>query len=97
MTINGALPIELAKGSNVALRDLDEELGSVTAVLETTGTSDGEPIDADVSVLLLSAEGKVRSNDDFVFYNQPIALSGAIHLRDKIRTDDDDKSVPPTL
>ncbi|WP_161632196.1 TerD family protein [Nakamurella lactea] len=93
MTINGdALPIELAKGNNVALRDLDEELGSVTAVLETTGT-DGQPIDADVSVLLLNAEGKVRSNDDFVFYNQPVALSGAIHLRDKIRSDDDDQPV----
>lgn len=93
MTINGdALPIELARGSNVALRDLDEELGSLTAVLETTGR-DGQPVDADVSVLLLSDDGKVRSNDDFIFYNQPVALSGAIHLRDKIRSDDDEQPV----
>ena len=29
------------------------------------------PVQLDVSGLLLTAEGKVRSDDDFVFYNQP--------------------------
>ncbi len=31
------------------------------------------PADLDVSALLLGADGKVRSDDDFVFYNQPAA------------------------
>lgn len=31
------------------------------------------PSKLDVSALLLSPEGKVRSDDDFVFYNQPTA------------------------
>ncbi|WP_338146702.1 TerD family protein, partial [Streptomyces boncukensis] len=31
------------------------------------------PSKLDVSALLLSSEGKVRSDDDFVFYNQPSA------------------------
>ena len=29
------------------------------------------PVRLDVSGLLLAADGKVRSDDDFVFYNQP--------------------------
>jgi stress response protein SCP2 len=37
--------------------------------------------DVDVSTLLLTAAGKVRSDDDFIFYNQPKHLSGAVlHL-----------------
>ncbi|MFD6185391.1 TerD family protein [Streptomyces goshikiensis] len=34
--------------------------------------------DVDVSALLLTAVGKVRSDDDFVFYNQPVHPSGAV-------------------
>lgn len=75
----------LAKGANVKLRDLDAELGVVTVVLETGDTVTAEAIDADVSVFLLGHDRRVRSNDDFVFYNQPISPDGAVHLRDKIR------------
>ncbi|MET7644076.1 TerD family protein [Streptomyces sp. NPDC005426] len=32
----------------------------------------------DVSALLLTAAGRVRSDDDFVFYNQPVHPSGAV-------------------
>ncbi|MCX5195571.1 TerD domain-containing protein [Streptomyces sp. NBC_00249] len=34
--------------------------------------------DVDVSALLLTATGRVRSDDDFVFYNQPVHRSGAV-------------------
>ncbi|MEU9304594.1 TerD family protein [Streptomyces sp. NPDC048269] len=34
--------------------------------------------DVDVSALLLTPAGKVRSDDDFVFYNQPVHHSGAV-------------------
>nr|WSW65028.1 TerD domain-containing protein [Streptomyces sp. NBC_00995] len=34
--------------------------------------------DVDVSALLLTAAGKVRSDDDFVFYNQPVHPGGAV-------------------
>ncbi|WP_353648525.1 TerD family protein [Nakamurella sp. A5-74] len=82
----GELPVHLSKGANLALRSLDEELGSVTVILETEG-SEGTAVDADVSVLLLGDDGRVRSNDDLIFYNQPVGADGAVHLRDKIRTD----------
>ena len=34
----------------------------------------------DVSVLLLGADGKVRSNSDFVFYNQREAAGGSVRI-----------------
>ncbi|MFF3621047.1 TerD family protein [Streptomyces sp. NPDC002467] len=34
--------------------------------------------DVDVSALLLTPAGKVRSDEDFVFYNQPVHPSGAV-------------------
>ncbi len=77
-------PHQLRRGGNVALSALGAELGSLTVFLDSRGR-DGEVIDADVSVLLLDGSGKVRSSADLVFYNQPIALGGAVHLRDKVR------------
>lgn len=77
-------PRVLIKGSNVALSAISAELGALTVFLDSRGRGD-DVVDADVSVLLLDATGKVRSGADFVFYNQPIGLGGAVHLRDKLR------------
>lgn len=85
-------PVVLSKGANIGLRELDAELGSVTVILETC-TAGERLVDADVSVLLLGPDGRVRSNDDMIFYNQPVALAGAVHLRDKIRSDPDEQDV----
>jgi stress response protein SCP2 len=81
-------PHVLRKGGNLSLSDLGAELGGITVYLDSRGPSDA-PVDADVGVLLLGETGKVRSSDDFVFYNQPIALGGAVHLRDKVRPNGD--------
>lgn len=88
MSDERTIPRVLPKGANTGLRELDAELGSVTVVLETC-TAGGSPVDADVSVLLLGQDGRVRSNDDMIFYNQPVALAGAVHLRDRIRSEPD--------
>lgn len=77
-------PRHLTKGANVSLADLGAGLGALTVLLDSRG-HDGAQVDADVSVLLLGADGRVRSSEDLVFYNQPIALDGAVHLRDKVR------------
>lgn len=92
VTIMGDDVRRLAKGANVALRDLDAELGSITVLLDARGTRE-RPVDADVSVLLLGSDGRVRSSDDLVFYNQPIGLRGAVHLRDRIQLDSVDDAV----
>jgi stress response protein SCP2 len=65
---------ELAKGSNTAVT-----ADAVRAVLRWS-TGPGVP-DVDASALLLQPNGRVASDADFVFYNQPSHSSGAVrHL-----------------
>ncbi|MEV6959447.1 TerD family protein [Streptomyces sp. NPDC051207] len=71
----------MVKGSNVALSSLSESAGSVILSLEWA-SQNGEG-DADVSVLLLDADGKVRSDADFFFYNNPVAADGSVQLLGK--------------
>ena len=77
---------EMVKGSNVSLAALSENLGSVMVSLGW-GSPSGEG-DADVSVLLLGANGKVRSDADFYFYNNPVAADGSVQLLGKTPTAD---------
>lgn len=43
--------------------------------------------DMDLSALLCTADGKVRSDDDLVFYNQPLGAGGAVrHVGKDLRT-----------
>ncbi|MEU6254214.1 TerD family protein [Streptomyces sp. NPDC047043] len=76
----------MVKGSNVSLTSLSENAGSVIVGLGWTSPS-GEG-DADVSVLLLDANGKVRSDTDFYFYNNPVAADGSVQLLGKTPTED---------
>jgi stress response protein SCP2 len=76
---------EMAKGSNVELAELGDDTGVVVAGLGwSSANGDG---DADVSVLLLGADGKVRSDTDFYFYNNPSAPDGTVELLGKTPTD----------
>ncbi|MFD5590878.1 TerD family protein [Streptomyces griseorubiginosus] len=76
----------MTKGSNTALSALSEHTGSVIVSLGwSSPAGDG---DADVSVLLLSPDGKVRSDSDFYFYNNPVAADGSVQLLDKTPTED---------
>lgn len=64
----------MSKGANLPV-----VAGAVQAVLGWRGGA-GAP-DADASALLLGADGRVRGDGDFVFYNQPRHASGAVrHL-----------------
>ncbi|OIJ99707.1 TerD family protein [Streptomyces colonosanans] len=72
---------EMVKGSNVPLSALSENVASVIVSLGW-GSPTGEG-DADVSVLLLDANGKVRSDTDFYFYNNPVAADGSVQLLGK--------------
>ncbi|MER5763377.1 TerD family protein [Streptomyces sp. NPDC002082] len=61
----------MQKGSNIPVAAL-----AVRAVLRWTGGPDVPDVDA--SALLVGADGRVRSDEDFVFYNQPRHPSGAV-------------------
>ena len=68
----------MLKGSNVPL-----DTAAVRAVLCWT-PGPGVP-DVDASALLLGADGRVRSDEDFVFYNQPRHPSGCVRRLPKKR------------
>lgn len=68
----------MLKGSNVPL-----EATAVRAVLRWA-PGQGAP-EVDASALLLGPDGRVRSDEDFVFYNQPRHPSGAVRLLGKKR------------
>ncbi|MGW4199616.1 TerD family protein [Streptomyces sp. NPDC004726] len=80
----------MVKGSNVPL-----DATAVRAVLRWTPGA-GVP-DVDASALLLGADARVRSDEDFVFYNQPRHPSGLVrrlpkkrvaeHLTDTVEAD----------
>ncbi|WP_073951920.1 TerD family protein [Streptomyces kebangsaanensis] len=61
----------MLKGSNVPL-----DATTVRAVVRWT-SGQGIP-DVDASALLLGPDGRVRSDEDFVFYNQPRHPSGTV-------------------
>ncbi|MFD8193084.1 TerD family protein [Streptomyces wuyuanensis] len=69
----------MPKGSNVPLGAT-----SIRAVLRWTPGA-GVP-DVDASALLLGTDGRVRADEDFVFYNQPRHPSGFVRLLPKKRT-----------
>ncbi|QKW49672.1 TerD family protein [Streptomyces buecherae] len=71
----------MSKGSNIPL-----PATAVRAVLQWTPGS-GVP-DVDASALLLAADGHVRSDEDFVFYNQPRHPSGLVRHLPKQRLAD---------
>ncbi|MFY4717599.1 TerD family protein [Streptomyces sp. LaBMicrA B280] len=71
----------MVMGSNVSLSALSENADSVIVRLGW-GSPTGEG-DADVSVLLLDGNGKVRSDTDFCFYNNPVAADGSVQLLGK--------------
>ncbi|MFD7079854.1 TerD family protein [Streptomyces sp. NPDC059918] len=61
----------MQKGSNIPVTAV-----AVRAVLRWTGGP--EVPDVDASALLVGPDGRVRSDEDFVFYNQPRHPSGAV-------------------
>ncbi|MFI1176466.1 TerD family protein [Streptomyces melanogenes] len=71
----------MLKGSNVPLDAM-----AVRAVLRWTPGADVPDVDA--SALLLAADGRVRSDEDFVFYNQPRHPSGLVRRLPKKRVGD---------
>jgi tellurite resistance protein TerA len=63
--------MSMQKGANTAV--------PVPSVRVELGWQSGPGVpDADASALLLAETGRVRSDDDFVFYNQPAHASGAV-------------------
>jgi len=73
------MAISLSKGGNVSL---SKEAPGLRRILVGLGwdarATDGKPFDLDASAFLLGEDGRVRSDADFVFYNQVEGAGGAV-------------------
>ena len=71
--------LTLTKGNNLSLTKADPGLERALIGLGwDPRTTSGEPFDLDASALLVGADGKVRSQDDFIFYNQLRSKDGSV-------------------
>ncbi|MDR1462214.1 MAG: TerD family protein [Azoarcus sp.] len=95
------MAISLQKGGNVSLTKTSPNLKSVLIGLgwDARATS-GADFDLDASVFMLAAGGKVRSDADFIFYNQLRSSCGSVEHTGDNRTGDgdgDDEAIKVTL
>jgi tellurium resistance protein TerD len=95
------MPINLTKGANVSLSNSVPGLTNILIGLGwDTRATDGEDFDLDASAYMLSAAGKVRSDADFIFYNQPVSVDGSVKYLGDNRTgagDGDDEQITVDL
>lgn len=93
--------VSLQKGGNVSL---DKVAPSMTKLLIGLGwderSTDGVEFDLDASIFLLKEDGKVRGDNDFIFYNKLTSECGSIvHQGDNLAGsgDGDDECIKVDL
>lgn len=91
------MAISLQKGGNV---NLSKEAPTMTKMIVGLGwdvrATDGAAFDLDASAFMLNASGKVRSDADFIFYNQAKSADGSVAHSGDNRTgagEGDDESI----
>lgn len=91
------MAVTLSKGGNVSLAKADPTLVKVRLGLGwDTRSTDGQDFDLDASAFLLTEAGKVRGDDDFIFYNNLRSSDGSVTHTGDNRTgegDGDDESL----
>ncbi|GHV57711.1 chemical-damaging agent resistance protein C [Deltaproteobacteria bacterium] len=85
------MAVSLSKGGNISLTKTAPELKNVLIGLGWDARStDGDDFDLDASIFMLGANGKVRSDEDFIFYNQLKSKCGSVEHTGDNRTGDGD-------
>jgi tellurium resistance protein TerD len=81
--------VSLSKGGNLSLTKQAPRLTEIVVGLGWDArTTDGAHFDLDASAFVLGSDGKVRSDQDFIFYNNLKSLDGSIeHLGDNVTGD----------
>ncbi|HNL81613.1 MAG TPA: TerD family protein, partial [Agitococcus sp.] len=95
------MALSLQKGGNLSL---SKAAPNLTHILIGLGwdvrTTDGAAFDLDASLFMLGENGKVRSDADFIFYNQAKSSCGSVEHTGDNRTgagDGDDESIKVNL
>ena len=89
--------ISLSKGGNVSLSKTDPNLKNIIVGLGWDARpTEGADFDLDASAFMVKEDGKVRSDSDFIFYNQTKSTCGSVEHTGDNRTgagDGDDEAV----
>jgi tellurium resistance protein TerD len=73
------MALSLSKGGNLSLTKTDPSLSKILVGLGwDPRATDGAQFDLDASAFLLNAAGKVRGEQDFIFYNQLKSADGSV-------------------
>lgn len=81
------MAISLQKGGNISLSKTDPTLKNVLVGLGWAARStDGADFDLDASLFMVAANGRVRSDADFIFYNQLRSSCGSVEHTGDNRT-----------
>ena len=96
------MPINLSKGQKVDLTKGNPGLDSILAGLgwDTNRYDGGHDFDLDVSIFMTNEQGKVDTDTNFVFYNNPKDAAGIVVYSGDNRTGEgegDDETVYITL
>lgn len=95
------MALTLQKGGNLSLTKTDPSLTKIMVGLGwDPRATDGIEFDLDASVFLLAANGKVRGDADFIFYNQLTSRDGSIQHTGDNRTgvgEGDDEAIKVDL
>jgi tellurium resistance protein TerD len=91
------MAISLNKGGNINLSKTDPNLKNIIMGLGWDArATDGADFDLDASAFMLKENGKVRTDSDFIFYNQMRSTCGSIEHTGDNRTgagDGDDEQI----
>ncbi|MBF8778408.1 TerD family protein [Pseudomonas fulva] len=95
------MALSLQKGGNLSLTKTDPSLSKIIVGLGwDPRATDGTEFDLDASAFLLNGAGKVRSESDFIFYNQLKSIDGSVEHTGDNRTgvgDGDDEIIKVDL
>ncbi len=73
------MAVSLSKGGNVSLSKAAPSLKKILIGLGWEArSSDGSDFDLDASAFLVTENGKVRRDEDFIFYNQLVSTCGSV-------------------
>ena len=81
------MSVSLSKGGNISLSKTDPSLVRILIGLGWDArATDGQDFDLDASAFLVTGTGKVRSDSDFIFYNQLKSSDGSVEHTGDNRT-----------
>ncbi len=91
MKFRGEIMINLKKNASISFA---KEAPNLSKILIGLGWENKPNFDLDASAFILSTNGKVRSDEDFIFYNQKQSTCGAVKhagdARNGAQEDDDE-------